>query len=916
MTSLRPHRRITEKAMEQYEERLSELQRNFDKSVNEVHLVIRSKLTLSSLTEIEITFEEKCNHMYQMYNELCVFLERTKTEESLKLMDVITSKQEEIKKSVILFKDEITTLKHQDITFTVPRVSRPSSTTSSARLRAKAEKKKLLFLQIQAKLQAEKAALEERHIVEYAALNRQRKTIDIEIELVKQQKVIAEAEAEQEEEELERQSVINVHELESKPPVSPVATKDTSITGDFTKFLLKKDILLSRLTIFNEQPESYQSWKTTFKSVCEEIAANSLEEIDLLIKWLGKDTKKQATSLKTAYVANPIEGLQQIWSRLDERYGSPESVFHATVKKLENFPKITVRESTKLYDLSDILSEIKGLKQDPRYASVLSYFDSSVGVNPIVTKLPHNLQEKWMTHAAGYKDKHNVAFPPFRVLQEFVKTQSRIRNDPSFKFVDQDYRQKSESRPVPSSRVVQQPRTVDVRKTTVDDNAVCTIHKSSGHNLENCRTFVGMSYDNRRQHITDNKLYFKCFRTSHISKDCKEKVVCQKCSKNHNSLLHKDIPEQPPVTTSCTEVCGEGNFSGRSCSKVCLVRLSSQDSGKSMTAFAIIDDQSNRSLAKSVVFETLELPASKREYTMISCGGQASKFGRMANCTVESMCSDEKWELKGLTECEDIPNSRHEIPTPEVAANHQHLHDVACYLPDLHEAEICILIGRDLIDVHHVLDQRFGPKGSPYAQKLPLGWVVIGEVCVCTHKPNVITVNKTHLWPSGRESNFEPCPNVKIVQEHSNKLMTDQSLFARKQDDDEIAPSVEDRNFIKIMDETVRMENGKWSAPLPFRQNRQMLPNNYKYALSRAKSFQASLTSSSQKQEQVFEFMGKLLENGHAERAPKLNEGEECWYLPVFGVYHPRKPDQVRCVFDSSAMYQNTSLNKVLLTGP
>ncbi|XP_053305886.1 uncharacterized protein LOC128468218 [Spea bombifrons] len=65
-----------------------------------------------------------------------------------------------------------------------------------------------------------------------------------------------------------------------------------------------------------------------------------------------------------------------------------------------------------------------------------------------------------------------------------------------------------------------------------------------------------------------------------------------------------------------------------------------------------------------------------------------------------------------------------------------------------------------------------------------------------------------------------------------------------------------------------------------------------------------------------FTFMGKVFENGHAEVAPTLKDFEECWYLPMFGVYHPKKPGQIRVVFDSSAKFQSVSLNDVLLTGP
>ena len=64
--------------------------------------------------------------------------------------------------------------------------------------------------------------------------------------------------------------------------------------------------------------------------------------------------------------------------------------------------------------------------------------------------------------------------------------------------------------------------------------------------------------------------------------------------------------------------------------------------------------------------------------------------------------------------------------------------------------------------------------------------------------------------------------------------------------------------------------------------------------------------------------MAKLLDNGHAEPVPNkdLNSNAMRWYLPHFGVYHPRKPGKIRVVFDSAAESSGVSLNKMLLSGP
>ncbi|XP_067685297.1 uncharacterized protein [Haliotis asinina] len=58
---------------------------------------------------------------------------------------------------------------------------------------------------------------------------------------------------------------------------------------------------------------------------------------------------------------------------------------------------------------------------------------------------------------------------------------------------------------------------------------------------------------------------------------------------------------------------------------------------------------------------------------------------------------------------------------------------------------------------------------------------------------------------------------------------------------------------------------------------------------------------------------------GYAEKVPedriKREIGNE-WYIPHHGIYHSRKPDKIRVVFDCSATYHGISLNSQLLSGP
>ena len=68
------------------------------------------------------------------------------------------------------------------------------------------------------------------------------------------------------------------------------------------------------------------------------------------------------------------------------------------------------------------------------YSTLLSYFHSSTGIIPIVSKLPFNLQEKWTMRASSYKSRSDIPNPPFSYFVDFLQEMSKIRNDPGFQY--------------------------------------------------------------------------------------------------------------------------------------------------------------------------------------------------------------------------------------------------------------------------------------------------------------------------------------------------------------------------------------------------------------------------------------------------------------------------------------------------
>ena len=265
--------------------------------------------------------------------------------------------------------------------------------------------------------------------------------------------------------------------------------------------------------------------------------------------------------------------------------------------------------------------------------------------------------------------------------------------------------------------------------------------------------------------------------------------------------------------------------------KICLAKLYPKGSkDMAIKAYVILDDQSNRSLARPEFFKLFSVKSKPFPYHLRTCSGIIETSGKRAEgFEIESLDGTVLISLPPLIECHEIPNNRSEIPTPNAVLHQPHLHHIAEHIPELDpEAEILLLPGRDVLRAHKVRQQVNGPHNAPFAQRLDLGWVVIGEVCLGNvYKPTVNTF-KTNVLDSSRHSIFQPCTSFMHVKETPRSLNRSgtapestlgQTVFNRTENDNKPAPSVEDTIFMKIMDTNVyRDEANSWVAPLPFRE--------------------------------------------------------------------------------------------------
>lgn len=161
-----------------------------------------------------------------------------------------------------------------------------------------------------------------------------------------------------------------------------------------------------------------------------------------------------------------------------------------------------------------------------------------------------------------------------------------------------------------------------------------------------------------------------------------------------------------------------------------------------------MDEQTNQSLARSDFFDIFSVKGGTEVYTLKTCSGIMEVRGRKAkDFIVESIDGHIKVPLPPMLECEMIIEDRLEIPSPEVAQYHPHLKALSHKIHAIDSnAQILLLLGRDILSLHKVREQCNGPHNAPFAQRLDLGWVIVGDVCLNgAHKPVCRNVQNKHI---------------------------------------------------------------------------------------------------------------------------------------------------------------------------
>ena len=451
----------------------------------------------------------------------------------------------------------------------------------------------------------------------------------------------------------------------------------------------------------------------------------------------------------------------------------------------------------------------------------------------------------------------------------------------------------------------------------------------------------------RKLIVSQANLCFNCLNNHRVSQ-CKSKNRCRQCHQKHHTSLcldikkpneqhepnaQKDIKDKdgnlqcsctctnnaptpgttnmvqqtPPHSTSTlasnlhTNLSDNKHLQRRALLKTAIATVESPE--KTATAHILFDEGAQRSFITEALAKKLNLTADKTETLHLSVfGGDQTTVKKFDVATV-SLRTD-----NGQT----IPIRVVVIPVIAVPQkNHvtTAIHDLP-YLKGLKLAHpvtndeqftITLLIGAD----HYwdIVEDKIIRGSGPTAAKSKIGYLLSGPIVTYSSTLELnATVLQAVVATERDEETLERFWNLESIGISPNEI------------------EEENKEFVKsYQSSSIHLENGRYTAELPWKPDHPPLPTNEPVAKGRTRSMIRRLAQDPKKLKTYAQIIADQEQRGFIEKVPKTYKNRnKLHYLPHHAVLKDSATTPLRVVFDCSCQpnKDRPSLNDCLATGP
>ena len=421
----------------------------------------------------------------------------------------------------------------------------------------------------------------------------------------------------------------------------------------------------------------------------------------------------------------------------------------------------------------------------------------------------------------------------------------------------------------------------------------------------------------------DGKL-FDAFKNRRKEEREKEREKEGEKEKKEKATAEKEVEKK---STACSKVSSISSALLRDKSKLVLcpvvsVEIVNPSNGERRKALAILDSGSNTTCIVKRTAEQMGF-STHTEIVEMSTVFKKNEQVSLDICEIRlQSLHDKNYSVnQSVVAVDHIPVDVKLVPTEIDIVAYPHLRDVKLNPVVPTPSEVEILIGCDLSSsmAPEEGSTRRSTDDKPSGYRTRWGWCIMGPSSTQVRPPKLAVAFVSFDNGQIHEKMTDIFSDEKSYRESDGMLDAPQSSHY----------SIEDLHALKIMQETVKFENGKydvgalWNKPRDAVVKEMAKIPSRETALRRLHRLGHRLKGDKDELAMVQKHVQMLVDKGYAEEVGDYADASQneptdqpCFYIPLLPVQDRRKPEKRRITHDCSAKTHQTCLNDFFFKGP
>ena len=148
--------------------------------------------------------------------------------------------------------------------------------------------------------------------------------------------------------------------------------------------------------------------------------------------------------------------------------------------------------------------------------------------------------------------------------------------------------------------------------------------------------------------------------------------------------------------------------------------------------YAVLDDQSTDVFLTNSLLDELDVSGQEVNLQVKTIvGTNTLRMQKVSGLQIQDVNEEHSPVKISYAYAQDnIPATHHDIATPDIARQWEHLKVIADKINHQPQIAIGMLIGRNVSTAFQPLEVIYGGANKPWAEKYKFGWTIIGPVCL------------------------------------------------------------------------------------------------------------------------------------------------------------------------------------------